>query len=90
MNKIKESKNFRKRKINSFPSKSNREEFLANQIKELKLLCDEMDPYGEIGQEHLEKLSKLGISDLNDPFSLTNRLILMLEDSIEELELLSK
>lgn len=83
MNKLQDKEKVQKR--NKSP-KYERAKFLQKQINELQKLCDELDPYSEICAEHKKVLNKYGIADLNDPFSLTNRLILMLEDSIEELE----
>lgn len=59
-------------------------ELLAKKIESLKQICAELNPYETISDEMKEKLNSVGIVELNNPFHLTNTLIIMLEDAIEE------
>ncbi|MDD0853712.1 hypothetical protein HBN50_11430 [Halobacteriovorax sp. GB3] len=61
-------------------------ELLESRLEELKVLCDEINPYIPLSQEHKEKLSALNIVSLDDPFALTNQLLVLTEDTLEELE----
>lgn len=63
-------------------------EFLQEKIKVLNKLCHEIDPYKEIAENHQIILSEFGISNFADPFEVTNRLVVALEDSIEEYQAL--
>ena len=58
---------------------------LKNRAKILRGLCHRIDPFREISHEDRELLAELGDFDYRDPFSLTNRLILMTEDTLEEI-----
>jgi len=51
----------------------------------LKKLCHELNPYQDICSEDLEKLASVGITTVDDPFHLTNILILYVEDTLEEI-----
>lgn len=68
----------------------------SKRIEELKKLCDRIDPY-KISHKDFKDLQKFNISDKHystfdeacnelDPFLITNKLLLLLENSIEELE----
>ena len=61
-------------------------EFLEQKIDELNDLCGGMDPYNEVGESEKKRLLEFGIEENADPFEITNRLVVMLEDSIEELQ----
>jgi hypothetical protein len=63
-------------------------EFLQEKIKILNKLCHEIDPYKEITENHQMILAEFGISNFSDPFEVTNRLVVALEDSIEEFQAL--
>ncbi len=52
----------------------------------LKKLCQELDPYAPLGARQKKKLASLGVNNLDDPFQITNQLLLLLEDALEELE----
>lgn len=65
-------------------------EFLQEKIKILNKLCHEIDPYKAISQDHQMILSEFGIANFDDPFEVTNRLVLALEDSIEEFQSLEE
>ncbi len=51
----------------------------------LKELCHNLDPYSPISQGDVEKLAAVGINTIDDPFHLTNVLILYVEDTLEEI-----
>lgn len=64
-------------------------EFLQEKIKILNKLCHEIDPYREITEKQQAILSKFGVTKFSDPFEVTNHLVVALEDSIEEYQLLN-
>lgn len=51
----------------------------------LKQLCHELDPYAPLEEDDLKKLASVGITEIEDPFHLTNILILYVEDTLEEI-----
>lgn len=59
-------------------------EILASNVQELKDLCQNLDPYNPLSETDKEILKKYHIYDFFDPFTLTNKLILALEDALEE------
>ena len=63
-----------------------RREKLENKIKELKQFCDRFDPYKELNSVDISFLKKYHIHPPYDPFMLTNKLLMELENTIEELE----
>ena len=58
---------------------------MKNRAEILRGLCHRIDPFREISREDKELLAELGDFDYRDPFDLTNRLILMTEDTLEEI-----
>lgn len=56
----------------------------------LKQLCLNLDPYNPLSQEDRDELDKLGFKEIDDPFRLTNALILSMEDTLEEIQQRSK
>ncbi|ATH08644.1 hypothetical protein BIY24_12010 [Halobacteriovorax marinus] len=54
-------------------------------ISKLKGICHEIDPYTELTLSMKERLIDVGIEEFNDPFALTNQLLFMTENAIEEL-----
>ena len=52
----------------------------------LKELCLNIDPYKPFDEGTQEILTQLGIKDLDDPFRVTNQLILRMENVLEEIE----
>lgn len=62
--------------------------FLENRIQVLSDICSELNPYEEISAEQKMKLMNFNILDFSDPFKITNQLLVLLEDSIDELHLL--
>lgn len=56
----------------------------------LKEMCLKIDPYSPLEKEEMEELLDLGIKNIDDPFRLTNELILRMEDTLEEINLRTK
>lgn len=61
---------------------------LKARIQKLGQLCNELNPYGAISDDHKKILMSYDILDFSDPFKITNQLLVLLEDSIDELHLL--
>ena len=60
---------------------------LRHQAEELKLLCDQFDPFASSPSPEMgELLSKYALEKEEDPFKTTNKLILLLENTLEELQ----
>jgi len=66
--------------------KAERALILENRISSLRKICEELNPFGNVEQEIKDQLKAFGIVHFDDPFQLTNRLILLMEDSIQELQ----
>jgi phage terminase large subunit-like protein len=60
-------------------------EELNSRAEILKRLCHELDPYAPINEEDTKALHAMGITQTDDPFHLTNILILYVEDTLEEI-----
>jgi len=63
-------------------------DYLEARIKLLGDICTEINPYEAIPDELKMKLLDFNILDLDDPFKVTNRLLMLLEDTIDELHIL--
>lgn len=63
-----------------------RQKKIELKIKELKHFCDHLDPYKELNSVEISFLKKYRIYPPYDPFIITNKLLMELEDAIEELE----
>ena len=61
---------------------------LKERIKRLSDICQDLNPYEEISLDLKNRLAEFHILDLADPFKITNTLLILLEDSIDELHLL--
>ena len=59
---------------------------LDQTITLLRELCDQIDPYATIDDETGKKLQSVSIMKWDDPFVLTNQLLLLMENAIEEQE----
>ena len=62
---------------------------LRHQAEELKTLCDRFDPFApDTAPDVRELLHKYSLKkeDGSDPFQITNELILLLENTLEELQ----
>ena len=64
----------------------NRVNLLTDRVESLNKLCSDLDPYKDIPASAQEKLSEFGIYEYSDPFAVTNKLVVLLEESIEELQ----
>lgn len=58
---------------------------LEAKIETLGAICNEINPYAEISDEQKMKLMNFNIVDFHDPFKITNQLLMLLEDAIDEL-----
>lgn len=63
-------------------------DYLEASIKLLGDICTEINPYESIPDELKMKLLDFNILDLNDPFNVTNKLLMLLEDTIDELHII--
>lgn len=59
---------------------------LEQTINILKNLCNTINPYEKISDQQKKILAQFHITDFYDPFTITNKLLVLLEDSIEELQ----
>jgi hypothetical protein len=62
--------------------------YLESRIESLSQICQELNPYVEIPNELKMRLLDYNILDLSDPFKVTNQLLILLEDTIDELHLI--
>ena len=70
---------------NSTLSKPERIQELSNVIEELNTLCRDLDPYQPIDTKTQEQLKRYGVFEIDNPFVITNKLVLILENAVEEL-----
>lgn len=63
-------------------------DYLEARIKTLGDICTEINPYAEIPDELKMRLMDYNILDLSDPFKVTNTLLMLLEDTIDELHII--
>lgn len=63
-------------------------EELEARIKVLGDICSEINPYVAIPDELKMRLMDFNILNLDDPFKVTNSLLMLLEDSIDELHIM--
>ncbi len=63
-------------------------DYLEARIKVLGDICSELNPYEEIPDELKMRLMDFNIVGLEDPFKVTNQLLTLLEDSIDELHII--
>ena len=61
---------------------------LEARIKILGDICSEINPYATIPDDLKMRLMNFNILNLDDPFKVTNSLLMLLEDSIDELHIL--
>jgi len=62
--------------------------YLENRIKKLGEICNHLNPYLPITDEFKLGLKEFNILEFNDPFKITNALLMLLEDTIDELHIL--
>ena len=53
------------------------------QLEELRKFCDSLNPYAPMSLEQKLRLSEYGITDLSNPFEVTNKLLLLLENNLQ-------
>ncbi|TNF03765.1 MAG: hypothetical protein EP326_02050 [Deltaproteobacteria bacterium] len=58
---------------------------LQELIETLNQICSNLDPYQPIAPAMKQSIEKLNIVVTDDPFTLTNQLVVLLEDAVEEL-----
>ena len=68
----------------------NRVKLLTQRVEILNDLCTNLDPYKDIPVKFQEALGEFGIYETSDPFTVTNKLVILLEESIEELQKLEE
>jgi hypothetical protein len=61
---------------------------LEAKIKKLSDICTELNPYEPISDDLKMRLMDLNILDFSDPFKITNTLLMLLEDTIDELHVI--
>jgi ribosomal protein L30/L7E len=61
-------------------------EELTTKADFLKQLCLNLDPYAPMDDEQKQTLLGLGLKDINDPFRVTNELIMQMENVLEEIQ----
>lgn len=52
-------------------------------LAELRSFCDTFDPYVNLDLETKFRLQEYGIIDLSNPFDITNKLLLLLENNLQ-------
>jgi len=63
-------------------------EALQSRIKKLNDICIELNPYAPVDKSFQNRLIEFNIIEYEDPFKITNALLRLLEDSIDELHIL--
>lgn len=61
---------------------------LEARVKKLSDICTELNPYAPITDDLKMRLMDFHILDLSDPFKVTNTLLMLLEDTIDELHII--
>lgn len=61
---------------------------LEARIKKLGDICNELNPYVPMSDDFKMRLREFNIMEFEDPFKITNALLMLLEDSIDELHTL--
>ncbi|MFG1501445.1 hypothetical protein ABMA70_14650 [Halobacteriovorax sp. XZX-3] len=52
-------------------------------LEELKLFCQNFDPYRDMDLETKFRLQEFGVLELSNPFEITNKLLLLLENNLQ-------
>ena len=80
-----ESQKVQKRKISHSKAVENRpKHFVSDErMEELKILCHELDPFQQMSLEQKLRLQEFGVKDLSNPFEITNKLLLILEENLQ-------
>ncbi len=61
--------------------------YLEERIKKLSSICNELNPYQPVDKEFQQRLKEFNIYEFEDPFKITNALLMLLEDTIDELHI---
>lgn len=83
-----EVKNIQKRNSSDSESlsveKSLPEYYLTDeQLEELQNFCQTFNPYEELSLESKLRLQEYGVQDFSNPFEVTNKLLLLLENNLQ-------
>lgn len=62
--------------------------YLEERIKKLGDICTDLNPYIPITDDFKLRLREFNILEFEDPFKITNALLILLEDTIDELHVL--
>ena len=62
--------------------------YLEDRIKKLGDICNDLNPYLPIPLDFQSRLREFNIMEYSDPFKITNALLILLEDTIDELHIL--
>lgn len=62
--------------------------YLEERIKKLGDICNELNPYEAVPENFRSRLREFNIMEFSDPFKITNALLMLLEDTIDELHIL--
>jgi hypothetical protein len=60
---------------------------LEERINKLSTICNQLNPYQPLDKEFQLRLKEFNIYEFDDPFKITNALLMLLEDSIDELHI---
>jgi hypothetical protein len=52
-------------------------------LEELKDFCQNLDPYQEMDLKTKLRLQEYGVTDFSNPFEITNKLLLLLENNLQ-------
>lgn len=66
---------------------SKKVKLLEERIQKLSSICNELNPYQPVDKEFQKRLKEFNIYEFEDPFKITNALLMLLEDSIDELHI---
>ncbi|MBC7537279.1 MAG: hypothetical protein H7281_00540 [Bacteriovorax sp.] len=62
--------------------------YLEARILKLGEICNDLNPYTPIPEDFKFRLREFNIMEFSDPFKITNALLMLLEDTIDELHIL--
>lgn len=62
--------------------------YLESRIAKLGDICKDLNPYMPIPDDFKLRLREFNILEFEDPFKITNALLILLEDTIDELHVL--
>jgi len=63
---------------------------LEKRVDTLKHICQDLNPYEPMTEQQKTVLERFDITDISDPFKVTNLLLMQLEDAITELKKLKE